>query len=254
MPEPQMKNLFLKYDVALSFAEEDREFVDCVARRLKDNGLKIFYDDYERIRLWGSDLHVQLDDVYRRQARFCVLFVSGYYKEKRWTNYELRSALIRALKAKRVYILPFQLDGTVIPELNDSIIHLDTGRYDCSTLATAIVDKIAWEARKHFLQKVKRFFSNKYSIGLTTLVAGTAFILGFSKNLTSVETLTRRLHEESKHVIHGSICRDKKFSRSRGPGTCSSHGGVERKYDSVEYRKTWEECRKEAEEISWLDP
>lgn len=249
-----MKTAFFKYDVALSFAEEDREFVDCVARQLTDKGLKIFYDDYERIRRWGSDLLVDLDDVYRKQARFCVVFVSRYYKEKKWTNYELRSALIRALKTKRIYILPFRLDDTDIPELSSSVIHLDSGRHDCDTLATAIIDKVAWKARKNILRKIKRFLSNKYSIGLTTLVAGTAIILGFSENLTPVEPLTRKLHEESKVVIHGSICRDGSFRRSRGPGTCSYHGGVEHAYDSVEYKKSWEECRKEAEETSWLDP
>ena len=33
-----------KYDIALSFAGEDREYVEKVATLLKENGVRVFYD------------------------------------------------------------------------------------------------------------------------------------------------------------------------------------------------------------------
>ncbi len=36
-----------KYDVALSFAGEDRDYVDKVAKRLQEKGVKVFYDKFE---------------------------------------------------------------------------------------------------------------------------------------------------------------------------------------------------------------
>jgi hypothetical protein len=42
------------YDVALSFAGENRAYVEKVAASLKDHGIRIFYDDYEKVTLWAA--------------------------------------------------------------------------------------------------------------------------------------------------------------------------------------------------------
>jgi len=53
-----------KYEVALSFAGEDREYVARVAATLNKAGVRVFYDRYERATLWGKDLFAHLTDVY----------------------------------------------------------------------------------------------------------------------------------------------------------------------------------------------
>jgi hypothetical protein len=45
-----------QYDVALSFAGEDRQYVSDIADRLRNNGIRVFYDLYEQATLWGKDL------------------------------------------------------------------------------------------------------------------------------------------------------------------------------------------------------
>lgn len=45
-----------KYDIALSFAGENREYVDKVAKLLKDKGISVFYDLFEKANMWGKDL------------------------------------------------------------------------------------------------------------------------------------------------------------------------------------------------------
>lgn len=64
------------YDVCLSFAGEQRDYVEQVARRLIDSGLRVFYDLDEQAKLWGKDLYEHLDDVYRNKAKYCLLFIS----------------------------------------------------------------------------------------------------------------------------------------------------------------------------------
>lgn len=81
-----------RYDVALSFAGEERQYVDAVAAHLKNASVKVFYDDYEKVQLWGKDLYLHLDWVYRKASRYCVVFVSEDYARKVWTNHERRSA------------------------------------------------------------------------------------------------------------------------------------------------------------------
>ncbi len=43
-----------KYDIALSFAGENREYVDMVARLLKEKGISVFYDSFEKANMWGE--------------------------------------------------------------------------------------------------------------------------------------------------------------------------------------------------------
>jgi hypothetical protein len=53
-----------EFDVALSFAGEDREYVGTIANQLRARGIRLFYDQYEQVTLWGKDLYEHLDDVY----------------------------------------------------------------------------------------------------------------------------------------------------------------------------------------------
>jgi hypothetical protein len=65
-----------EYDVCLSFAGEQRPYVEKVADALLASGLRVFYDGCETASLWGKDLYEHLDSIYSNAARYCVLFVS----------------------------------------------------------------------------------------------------------------------------------------------------------------------------------
>src|SRR5205085_1301981 len=114
-----------EYEVALSFAGEDRLYVDQVASSLKGMGVHVFYDKYEQANLWGKDLYAHLQDVYSHRSRYIVMFLSKHYKEKLWTNHERQSAQARAFKEKREFILPARFDGTEIPGLLPTIGYIN---------------------------------------------------------------------------------------------------------------------------------
>jgi hypothetical protein len=57
------------YDVALSFAGEQRAHVQRVAAALRRRGIQSFYDDYEKAVLWGRELYEHLDWIYQKAAR-----------------------------------------------------------------------------------------------------------------------------------------------------------------------------------------
>jgi hypothetical protein len=90
------------FDVCLSFAGEQRSYVELVARGLKEHGYAVFYDADEQADLWGKDLTEHFEHVYRVASRACVMFISKEYAEKPWTKHERRSALSRALEEGRV--------------------------------------------------------------------------------------------------------------------------------------------------------
>jgi uncharacterized protein (DUF2164 family) len=120
-----MKEDAIKYDVAISYAGENREPVRDLAERLKKAGYKVFYDEFEKAELWGEDLSAKLEIVYKSAARFCVIFVSNHYNEKPWTNFERQAAISRAFTERRPYVLPIRLDDTDLPGLPDTLGYLD---------------------------------------------------------------------------------------------------------------------------------
>lgn len=132
-----------EFDVALSFAGEDRAFVQEVASALKERGLRPFYDEDFATQMWGEDLYDYLDDVYRQRARFTVIFVSRHYVAKPWTNHERQSAQARALESATVYVLPVRLDDADLPGLRSTVSYLDGRSLTPSDLASAIADKCA---------------------------------------------------------------------------------------------------------------
>jgi TIR domain len=97
------------YDVCLSFAADAREFVDEVAMHLSQAELDVFYDKFLQTEIWGEDLFKYLEDIYQERSRFCVIFVSKQYVERRWPQRELRSALEREARLPDKYILPIML-------------------------------------------------------------------------------------------------------------------------------------------------
>src|SRR5271167_3829968 len=98
-----MDNGAFEYDVCLSFAGEDREYVEAVAKELRDRGIRVFYDRYATVELWGKELYEHLHYVYQKAARYCVLFVSDAYAHKVWPTHERRSAQERAITESREY-------------------------------------------------------------------------------------------------------------------------------------------------------
>jgi hypothetical protein len=131
-----------QYDVCLSFAGEQRAYVDEVAGLLVDQGVAVFYDSYEEANLWGRDLYEHLDWVYRKAARFCVLFVSEAYASKVWTTHERRSAQARALYEDGEYVLPARFDDTEIPGLLPTVGSIDLRRTSPAELALLIGQKL----------------------------------------------------------------------------------------------------------------
>ena len=130
------------YDVALSFAGEDRGYVEKVAEILKAIGIQIFYDKYEEVDLWGKNLYTHLDEIYQKKSEYCIMFISKYYKEKLWTNHERESAQARAFESKEEYILPAKLDDTEIPGIRKTIGYINIDKLSPEDFAYKVAKKI----------------------------------------------------------------------------------------------------------------
>ncbi len=131
-----------KYDVALSFAGEDRKYAEELAELLQSGGYSSFYDKYERTRLWGKDLYQHLSSVYKVQARYCVMFLSQNYARTLWARHELKNAQARAFEENQEYILPVRLDDTEIPGILPTVGYLDLREMCIEQVYQALVRKL----------------------------------------------------------------------------------------------------------------
>jgi len=104
------------YDVAISFAGEQREEAASIADCLKQHGIKVFLDTYEKSDLWGKNLFDHLTEIYQSKAEYCIILCSKEYVSKAWPTHERQVAQARALENKgKDYILPVQFDRTPLP-------------------------------------------------------------------------------------------------------------------------------------------
>jgi hypothetical protein len=132
----------VEFDVAISFAGDDRRVAGEYADKLKAKGLSVFYDEYFRAGLWGADLYAKLDDVYRNKARYCVLLISDSYAKKVWTNHERRSAQARAFRENEPYLLPVRLDDTQIPGIPETVGYVDLRQCSIDDLVDLTLEKV----------------------------------------------------------------------------------------------------------------
>jgi len=130
-----------KFQIGLSFAGEDRPYVEQVAEELKGLGVTVFYDNYEQVDLWGKDLYQHLNDVYKNKCEYCIVFISEHYAKKLWTIHELKSAQTKAFNENKEYILPVRFDNTELPGINSTV-----GYFDCNKISAVELAKLA--ARK----------------------------------------------------------------------------------------------------------
>ena len=132
----------IMYKVALSFAGEQRGYVETVARALQARGIAVFYDEFEKIELWGKDLGEELQDKYERKSGYVVTFISRAWVESAWPRHERRSALSRAVQEPEEYLLPVRFDDTTVPGLPDNIHYLLAKEYSPDQLASVIAQKL----------------------------------------------------------------------------------------------------------------
>ncbi|WP_216216845.1 TIR domain-containing protein [Amycolatopsis aidingensis] len=130
------------YDVAVTFAGEDRQFVQSVVQEVTQAGYKIFYDQDEQVALWGEELTEYFPAIYEQRSRYAVMFVSRHYAAKPWTRLERRSVLVRALEQSTPYLLPVRLDNTQLSGVRSTISYLNGTTLGPSGIARAICEKL----------------------------------------------------------------------------------------------------------------
>ena len=131
-----------QYQVALSFAGEERPYVEDVAQALRQRGIEVFYDDFEKVKLWGSRMTEFFHDLFSSRVGYVVMFISAAYVKKAWPTHERRSTLSRAVLEERDYVLPVRFDDTPLLGLPEDVFYLLAEDYTPVQLSQMIEEKL----------------------------------------------------------------------------------------------------------------
>ncbi len=131
-----------EFDVAISFAGSERELAEALAEIVQAAGYRVFYDDFYPEMLWGKDLPVFFDEIYRNRSRFCVIFVSAEYLQRMWTDHERKSAVARQLEERSEYILPIKVDDSELPGVAPTLGHMSMKERTVEEIARLLIEKL----------------------------------------------------------------------------------------------------------------
>ncbi len=134
------------YEIVISYASENIEYINEVAERLKQAGIRLFYAPFEEPELWGKSLSKELDAIYRNLGRHCLMFVSKDYARKVWPTFERQVAMERAMhqaaQERDDYILACRFDQTEIPGMAEDIVYQDLTIKSPEQIADLVVSKL----------------------------------------------------------------------------------------------------------------
>lgn len=120
-----------KYDVAISFGEEDKGAAVALKNALEQEGLRTYYYPDNRADDAGYELAERLTKIYSEEAAFAVVLSSIHFfnEEKTYTRIELDAIKARMeADPDMVYLVPVKLDSYQAPEpfgFINSLIHLE---------------------------------------------------------------------------------------------------------------------------------
>lgn len=77
-----------RYDIALSFAGEDRAVAKALADLFVEREIAVFYDQNEQHRILAKNVEEYLAPIYRSEAVYVLPLLSTHYPKKIWTKFE----------------------------------------------------------------------------------------------------------------------------------------------------------------------
>lgn len=208
-----------RYDLAISFAGEQRALAEILAQRLDASGYSIFYDEFQQAELWGADLSVALSRVYGQEARYCLILVSKAYVAKPWTNYERQNAISQFIQRRSDYILCLKVDETDLPGFPSMIGYVQFSKYDEDEIYKLLLRKLGppshdnqlghlGEHDKVCVQEIlEACFRRAIYTRMDSEINMRAMYDSIGTALGIVQRVTPRLHDQALQFACGEIIR-----------------------------------------------
>ena len=192
-----------KYDVAISFSNNDRTIARQLAESLMARGIHVFFDEYAESKFWGRDLYQYLTKIYE-QSRLCIIIFSESYSKSQWTISEYRNLLAHSIFRDSFTILPIAV-GKVPTGFLNNIAYADWSTTDTEQIATMVEKRL-----RELPLPSKEQASEKYHVimresGWSVKRGGTSRATSVHKTQKEAIAAARKIaskHRPSELVIH----------------------------------------------------
>lgn len=154
-----------KYDVAISFAGEYRDYVLNLVQRLEECGIKVFYDNWNIDESWGKELTNYFSKTYVEDALYTISIFSKEYFEKKWTQFEFKNILTRQ-SYENEYLLPILMGDAKIPDDLSNLCFIRSKEYSIDEIVLIVIDKV--KKRKKGLTN-NNYIENNYTAEKKTM-------------------------------------------------------------------------------------
>ncbi|MQU72469.1 TIR domain-containing protein [Sinorhizobium meliloti] len=108
-----------EYDVALSFAGENRELAKHIANQLQDLDVPVFYDEAFEANFLGKAWTKKFKEIFADESRYVVVLLDKHHAEKIWPTFEREHFAPRVADE---HIIPIYLDDTKFVGIPTDII------------------------------------------------------------------------------------------------------------------------------------
>lgn len=128
-----------KYDIGISYASEQRDYVRKLERSLNKQGFICFVDYNEPERLWGEYLPEELRKIFVEECRIILVVLSAEYTQKDYTRFESRIACERELSGDSFLII--KTGDVTLPWLNSAYGYISASKYSPEQIAVKLKKK-----------------------------------------------------------------------------------------------------------------
>lgn len=129
-----------EWDIAISFAGENRPLAEFISEKLRELDISVFYDRNYEDNYLGGLWSKQFQDIFVQKSRLVVAILDKHHKEKVWPTFERDCFNARVLEAE---MIPIFLDNTTFPGIPTDLVSIYF-KYagDIAGQSTSIIDEI----------------------------------------------------------------------------------------------------------------
>lgn len=117
-----------KYDVALSYAGEQKDYVASVYKLLKRKGISAYFAPAYQEELTGTDMTDEFYTIFHNQCLFIAAFVSSEYLQKKRTMAEAAIGQMRSREEQRNCLIPVYWGDARLPDFDPDINFLSADK------------------------------------------------------------------------------------------------------------------------------
>lgn len=129
-----------EWDIAISFAGENRTLAEFIGQQLRELDISVFYDRNYEDNYLGGVWSKQFSDIFVQKSRLVVAILDQHHKDKVWPTFERDCFAPRVPEAE---VIPIFLDETVFPGIPSDLVSIHFKfEGDIDAQSDAIIDDV----------------------------------------------------------------------------------------------------------------